>query len=107
MTVTGNQASGGVAEGSEEWANRVLSVCAGYRSRVDGQEGVNCCQAASLGSAGTGCAEQADSGPGVPWYVTVISSLSRGWHAPFLIRNREKSIRGFLMPRFLNARDQL
>ena len=43
------------------------------------------------------------------WRVCSISFLRvvpRGhvWHAPFFIPNREKSIRDFLMVRFLNAR---
>ena len=53
-------------------------------------------------------AEPTDSTPNVvTCHVTVISWLGRERHAPFLIRNRKKSIRDFLTRRFLNAREQL
>ena len=77
-------------------------------TRAGGQEGLKCDQASIFSRSARYAAEPTDSTPNVvTCHVTVISWLGRERHAPFLIRNRKKSIRDFLMARFLNAREQL
>ena len=77
------------------------------QTRAGGQEGLKL-RSGSFSRSARQAAEPTDSIPNVvTCHVTVISWLGRERHAPFLIRNREKRRHGFLMPRFLNAREQL
>ena len=77
------------------------------QTRAGGQEGLKL-RSGSFSRSARQAAEPTDSTPNVvTCHVTVISWLGRERHAPFLIRNPKKSMHGFLMGQFLNAREQL
>ena len=100
----------GLREGSRSWAggarHGITCVWTGYRRVLAGRK-VRTAIRQLLTQCQT-AAEPTDSTPNVvTCHVTVISWLDRERHAPFLIRNREKRRHGFLMSRFLNAREQL
>ena len=100
----------GLREGSRSWAGGVrhgiTCVWTGYRRVLAGRK-VRTAIRQLLTQCQT-AAEPTDSTPNVvTCHVTVISWLDRERHAPFLIRHPGKSHVDFLMPRFLNAREQL
>ena len=98
---------GGVGAGSDGGEARDNMCLDMVQTRAGGQEGLKL-RSGSFSRSARQAAEPTDSTPNVvTCHVTVISWLGRERHAPFLIRNREKRRHHFLMPRFLNAREQL